>query len=107
MPKKKGGPNKSAAVRELLTQNPKSPVKEILDTMAGKGMKVTPNLVYFLRARMRADKRKLARQKTAPSLSSSNLHKSNTVELVRKVKLLAGELGGLKRLKELTEILAD
>ncbi len=107
MPRKKV--NKSAAVRDILTQNPDTPVKDIMDQMASKGMKVTPNLVYFLRAKMRAGKRKKARQKAVAALSSGNgaSHggSSNAVEVVWKLKLLAGEVGGLKKLKELTEIL--
>ena len=106
MPRKKGGVNKSAAIREILAQSPDKPVKDIVDTMANKGMKVTANLVYFIKAKMRAGKRKMARQKAAHAVSSGNGVASNPIELIRKVKLLASEVGGLKKLKELTEILS-
>ncbi len=41
MAKQKESVNKSAAVRELLEQNPKMPVKEIIATLAEKGIEGT------------------------------------------------------------------
>jgi hypothetical protein len=40
-----GRGTKSAAIRELLTQNPKMPVKDVVTALAGRGMKVNSNLV--------------------------------------------------------------
>ena len=106
MPRKKSSVNKSAAIRDILTQDPDAPVKEIVETMAGRDLKVTPNLVYFIKAKMRAGKRKKARQKALQAVSTGNGAASNPIELIRKVKLLAGEVGGLKKLKGLVEILS-
>ncbi len=107
MPRKKGSVNKSAAVRELLSANPDRPVKEIVETMGSRGLRVTPNLVYYLKAKMRAGKRKKARQRAMAAVAAGNGSRGNPIELVRKVKELASEVGGYNKLKELAEILAN
>ena len=95
---------KSAAVREMLTQNPETPVKEIVATLGAKNIKVKPNLVYFLKAKMRAGKTRMARQKVAQTATNAN---ASPIELIRRVKGLAADVGGFKKLKELVEMLAN
>ena len=48
MAKRKDGVSKSEEIRRLLKANPKMPVKEVVSTLAGKGIKVTDALVYFV-----------------------------------------------------------
>jgi hypothetical protein len=106
MPRKKGSVNKSAVVRELLGQNPKAPVRDIVASMDNKGLKISPNLVYLIKAKLRSGKAKQSRQK-ATHAAAGNGRGGNTIELVRKVKDLASQVGGYSKLKELAEILAD
>lgn len=96
-----GGVNKSAAVRELLTQSPKMPVKEIVAAMAAKGLKVQPSTVYFLKGKMRRKQRK----EIGKRLVSAGV--VNPVDLILKVRSLAGEAGGIKKLKQLVDALAE
>jgi hypothetical protein len=96
--------NKSEMIREILTQNPHMPVRDVVASMAAKGMKVTHNLVYFLRAKMRAKKRRMVRRQVA-SVVSNNL--VDPVSVIVRVKALSTEVGGLAKLKQLVEVLAE
>jgi hypothetical protein len=105
MAKRKSGASKSQTIRGMLASNPKATVREIVDEMAKKGQKVSPNLVYVLKAKGKAKRRKLKRQK-AVAASRDGGH-SNPVELIVDVRHLAAKAGGMKRLKELVDILAE
>jgi hypothetical protein len=105
MAKKKQFGEKSAAIRELLAQNPKTPVSEIVSTLAGRGMKVTPNLVYAIKTKARARRRKQKRQAAVQAGRNSGV--ANPVALVIKVRQLAAEAGGMRHLKQLVDVLAE
>jgi hypothetical protein len=105
MPKKKPFGQKSAAIRELLAQNPDRPVSEIVSTLAGRGLKVTPNLVYALKAKGKARRRKQKRQ--AAVQVGRNAGMVDPVALVLKVRQLAGEAGGMRHLKQLVDVLSE
>jgi hypothetical protein len=105
MAQKKQFGQKSAAIREMLAQDPNTPVSEIVSTLAGRGIKVTPNLVYALKTKARARRRRQKRQKAVQA--GQNAGMVNPVALVLKVRQLAGEAGGLKHLKQLVDVLAE
>jgi len=110
MPRKPGksgrnGPSKSSQIREMLTLNFKTPSKQIVETLAQRGVKVQPSLVYMVKSEMKRRKRKLARQRATEAGARAGL--ANPVDLVLKVKTLAREAGGFKTLKQLVEVLAE
>ena len=106
MAKKNDGVNKSEEIRQLLRANPKMPVKEIVSTMADRGLKVTDNLVYFLKGKMkgRRGRRKKARQMVANVAATGN---GDPVATILKVKSWANEVGGMKKLKALVDVLSE
>jgi hypothetical protein len=105
MAKKKGGVSKSQAIRDLLEQNPRAKSKDIMVELAGKGIKVSQNLVYLIKSKSKARKRKAKRQQAiAAGRAAGN---GNAVELVVDVKRLAHKAGGMKRLKQLVDILSE
>jgi hypothetical protein len=104
MARKKGGPNKSQAVRDLLKQKPDMAVKEVVATLADKGMKITPNLVYFIKGKMKAGKQRRKKLVRAARAASAN---GDPVALIRDVRALAERSGGIDRLRELVEALAQ
>ncbi len=106
MAKQKESVNKSAAIRDLVTQNPKMPVKEIVTTLAGKGIEVKPGMVYFVKGRMKKGKRK-GRAKAEVSTGDGRTAKSDPVAVIRKVKNLASEVGGMAKLRALVEVLGE
>jgi hypothetical protein len=105
MARKKGGPNKSQAVRDLLTQRPDMAVKDIVATLSDKGMTIKPNLVYFLKGKMKAGKQRRTKViRAARAAASTN---SDPVTLIREIKALAEKSGGISKLRELVEALAE
>ena len=82
-----------------------SPVREIVTNLASRGITINPNLVYYIKGRM---KRRRGQQKGRHAVRvSRNAGIANPVELVRSVKHLAGSAGGMRHLKELVDILAE
>jgi hypothetical protein len=103
--KRKTGVNKSEEVRKLLRANPKMKAKEVVADMAKRGLPITDNLVYFIKGKMKGRKR---RQKKAQQIVAKVAATGNTdpVAAILKVQALASELGGLKKLKALVEVLS-
>jgi hypothetical protein len=96
--------NRSQAIRDLLTAKPELTVKEVLTALADKGHKVTANLVYFIKGKMKAKTQRRKRVVRAARASTAN---GDPVALIRDVKALAGRTGGIGKLKELVEALAQ
>jgi hypothetical protein len=99
----RGKTNKSQAIRDMLTANPTMPVKEVVSTLATRGIKVTSNLVYYLRAKSRAKKRRAARKRVAASMSANGV---DPLVLIRGIKELATQAGGMERLRQFVQELA-
>jgi len=100
-----GAVNKSELIREQLGRDPKMPVKDIVSLLGQRGVKVQPSLVYFLKSKMKRQRRKHARAKAVQSGQRAGV--SNAADLVFKVKTLAREAGGLSNLKHLVDVLAE
>lgn len=97
--------SKSEAIREALAQNPKATSKEIIALMAGKGIKVAPTLVYYVKSKRNLAKRRQKRERIAAA--SRKTATTNPVELVLRVKDLSREVGGIANLKMLVDLLAE
>jgi hypothetical protein len=106
MAKRRNGVNKSEEIRQMLRADPEMPVKEIVSTLAGRGIEVTDNRVYFLKGKMkgRRGRRKKARQMVANVVATGN---SDPVKTILKVKGWANEVGGMKKLKALVDVLSE
>jgi hypothetical protein len=99
------GINKSAAVREILTQNPNTPTKEVLATLQQRGIRVDPNLVYLMKSKMKAKRRKQKRQQVLAN--GKQLGIANPVDLILEVRRLSEKTGGIRHLKKLVDVLAE
>jgi len=105
MAKRKGAASKSQAIRDILEKNPRAKSKEIVTELAARGIKVSQNLVYLIKSKSKARKRKVKRQKAiAAGRAAGN---GNPVELILDVRKLAKRAGGFSRLKELVDILSE
>jgi hypothetical protein len=114
MPRKaqSGEVNKSAAVRDLLHENPQITVAEAVAALAKKGIDLKPNLFYFVKGKLtgRKGRRRKARQMVASvtaTMGNGAMKTSDVVATILKVKHLASEVGGLKKLKSLVEALGE
>jgi hypothetical protein len=110
---KSGEINKSAELRDLIRQNPKITAPEAIAALAQRGIKVNAGLFYFNKGRLKGKRgrRKKARQVvanvTAAMSSNGPTKTSDVVATILKVKHLAAEVGGLKKLKSLVEALGE
>jgi hypothetical protein len=105
MAKKKKGLSKSAAIRELLTENRKLSAKEVVAALAEKGIKVKAGLVYFVKGKIkgRRGRRRKARQMVARVAATGN---RDPVATILKVRAWAEQLGGMKNFKALVDALS-
>ena len=97
--------NKSAAIREMLVQHPKSPVKEIVSHLQKQGTRVRPTLVYYIRSKQRQQHREESRARVAETTKRTGA--ADPVALVLQVKQLARDAGGFQNLKQLVDALAE
>lgn len=97
--------NKSQAIRDFLAGSPKAGTKEIVAALAEKGIKVAPTLVYFIRSKANQAKRRAKRERAMESSRQSVT--TDPVALVRKVRDLGREVGGIQNLKKLVDLLAE
>ena len=97
--------NKSDAIREELVKDPKAGSKAIIEALAARGIKVTSSLVYVVKSKSIHAKRKALRVNAEEAGRKAGL--SNPVELVSRVKDLAREVGGLKQLRRLVDLLGE
>jgi hypothetical protein len=106
MAKKKTEVNKSEEIRQLLKANPKLVAQAIVSTLAAKGIKVAPTLVYFVKGKMRGRKgrRRKARQMVEKVAATGN---TDPIATILKVKRRADEVGGMKKFKALVDALSE
>ncbi len=96
--------NKSEEIRKLLRENPEIKAKEVVDTLAGRGIAVKPGLFYLIKGKMsvkKGRKKRGPREKVAAAADGSR--STNPVTLVLNIKKLAEEAGGMAKLKQLIE----
>jgi transposase-like protein len=92
--------SKSAAVREHLAKNPDASAKDV-----AKQFGVTPNLVYFIKSKMGRKARNVKRAKAVAAGEAAGL--SDPITLIRKIRELSVQAGGMKKLHELVGVLAE
>jgi hypothetical protein len=95
--------NKSEAIREELAKDPKAGSKAIIEALAARGIKVTSSLVYVVKSKSSQAKRKARRANAEEAGRSAGF--SNPVDVVSRVRDLAREVGGLKQLRRLVDLL--
>ena len=109
MPKKESNNgqsvNKSQAIRDIFAENPKAETRAVIARLAEKGVKVSPTMVYYVRSKQRLANRKAKRARVAESSAKAGI--ANPVELVLRVKDMAREVGGIRNLKQLVDLLAE
>jgi len=100
-----GKVNKSQAIRDVLAGNPKADSKTVIAQLGEKGIKVSPAMVYYIKSKARHARRRAKRDRVS-AMSATSVSR-NPVELVKRVKDLAREVGGYKQLKQLVDLLAE
>jgi len=108
------GENKSQLVRDYLQANPGAKANDVVAALGAKGVKVKPNLVYFIKGKSSAKKQRKTRVVKAAKAATgvgngvgNGFVKTDAISLIREVKALAQRAGGYERLKELVDALAE
>lgn len=104
---KRKGPSKSQAIREALEQNPKASAKEVVATLAEKGIKVTSALVYGVKGQLAHVKGQRKKKAKRLATARKSLNGQISVESITKVKQLADDVGGMANLKALITVLSS
>ena len=109
MAKRKDGVNKSEEIRELLKANPKITAKEVGDTLGARGIKISPKLYYLVKGKLLGRKahRKQARKMAAQVAESAGTGNTDALSTILRVKRLAGEVGGMRKLRALVDALSE
>jgi hypothetical protein len=109
MARQKNGVNKSEEVRQLLKANPEISARDAVATLGARGITISDNLYYFIKGKIkgRKGKKKKAQQVIAKVAEANNVPKSDALATILKVKAVANEVGGLKKLRALVEALSD
>lgn len=97
--------NKSQAIRNLLATDPRADSKSVIAQLGEKGVRVSPTMVYYVRSKLKHAQQKAKRERVAETSRGSGV--ANPVELVLRVKDLAREVGGIRHLKQLVDLLAE
>src|SRR6266852_4365846 len=97
--------HRSAAIREMLAQHPHSTSTVIVALIKEKGVKVNPHLVYYVKGKLRKEKRVQKRQHVLET--SRQIGNADPVALILKVRGLAHDAGGIRKLKQLIDALAE
>jgi hypothetical protein len=107
-----GEVNKSEEIRKLIKANPKISANEAISTLGAKGIKIDSSLFYYNKGKVvgkRGRRRKLRRNVAAVMSNgvAAAPAKSDVVGTINKVKGLAAEVGGLKKLGALVAALTE
>jgi hypothetical protein len=98
-------PTKADAIREALAADPKASTKEVLATLAARGIQTSANHVYLIKSKNKDAKRRQKRLRLADTTSKAGM--PNPTQAVIEVKTQARQLGGLRNLKTLVDVLAE
>ena len=107
MAKRGNGVNKSEAIRELYASNPKMPVKQAVDTLAKKGIKVAPSQIYFVLGGVRGKAKRQKRQRAAAIDAVVKSEVAFPIEVISELRGLASKVGGMANLKRLVDVLVE
>ena len=107
MAKRKGGVNKSEEIRQIYKANPNLKAKEVVAMLSEKGIKATEGLVYFIKGKIVGRKRRKRRAKAlVAKVAAASGDGGDALATILKIKKLAVEVGGLKKLQALIEALS-
>jgi len=111
--------SRSQAIRDILKTNPEIKFNEAIATLAAKGIKFSKATFYLVKGSLSGQKsrRKKNRKKAVQLITASSngnavpkttaIAKSDALATIRKIKVLAGEVGGLRTLKGLVDALNE
>jgi hypothetical protein len=112
------GVNRSAAIRDLLKEKPDIRAGEAIFDLEAKGITISDHLFYKVKGMLagRKKRRRKAHRKAmgvvvaagaAAGVANAPVVKSDALATIRKVKAVALEVGGLRTLKGIVDVLSE
>ena len=80
---------------------------EVIAALAERGIKVTDALVYFIKGQLQGRKTRKRKVQKLVAKVAETTGNVDALSTILKVKKLAGEVGGIKKLKALVEALSE
>ena len=102
-----GEPTKATAIRKLLDSNPRMKTAEVVDALKSKGVKVTGNQVYLVKSKARGRKVRARRDRVQALMTGQSGTNLDAIVIVTRAKDLARDMGGMKKLKALVDLLVQ
>lgn len=88
-------------INAIWARDPRTKVRAIVEELAGQGVKVTPSFVYYAKRKRGAASRRAKREAVVTMAGPE------AVQIVSRVRALANEVGGMKQLKKLVDLIAE
>ena len=107
MPKQKNGINKSEEIRQVFKAHPRMKAKDVVATLADKGITVTDTHVYYVKGRLRGRKGRRRQMRQMADKVAATTGNTDALATVLRVKRLASEVGGMKKLKALVDAMTE
>src|SRR6185437_12043937 len=105
MAKKKDSISKSQFIRDMLASNPQADFASVKAKGEEQGLKIAGSLYYMVKSKAGKARRKAKREKAVAA--SGTMNARSPVDVVRRVKELANDVGGLKNLMQLVSLLSE
>jgi hypothetical protein len=91
----------------MLSANPRMKANAIVDALKAKGISVQPGLVYYIKGKVRGRKGRKKRAQGMVAKVAVTTGSADALATILKIKHLATELGGLKKLKAIVDALSE
>jgi hypothetical protein len=101
---------KTAAVQKYISAHPDASRKAICAALKRQGITITPNHVGNIKAKLKKDRKLIAKPAAAPAVVEAAPAKANgtiTLDLIKKVASTVTALGGLTKAAELLEVIRE
>jgi hypothetical protein len=101
--------NKSEEIRQLYKVSPEISVKEVVSTLASRGIKVSESQVYFVKGKIKGRKgrKKRMHRMVSSVAATTGTGNGDAVTTIRKLAGLASEVGGMRKLKAIIDALTE
>src|SRR5437879_1931192 len=101
------GVNKSNEIRQLLAANPRMKAKDIVAALKEKGISATEGLVYYIKGKVRGRRGRKRKAQGMIAKVAATTGSGDALAIILKIKDLANQVGGLKKLKALIDALSE
>jgi hypothetical protein len=107
--KQVGEVNKSQAIRDLLKEKPDIKANDAVTALAEKGIAVKSSLFYIVKGKVAGSKKRRRKNTKAAvkMVAASTSGNGDALATIVKIKKLAAEVGGIRTLKSLVDVLSE